>query len=290
MISLEGKVAFVTGAGAGIGAETVNAFGELGAGIVALENDAGRADELRVSLAERGIDGLVITGDATNAADVRDAIAQTEARFGRLDVLVNNVGDALGLKKPFEQGTPEEWDALYRINLHHVFVVTQTAIPLLRRSAPGASIINLSTIEAFRGIPGAAVYSAYKAAITGFTRTLALELGPDGIRVNAIAPETTESLQVPVYEWVPEQYRDRIPDWIPLGRFGRPADAAGCAVFLATELSAWVTGTTIHLDGGVLAAAGYTRTPDGRWTHWPVVIDDGYGAPLRTDPSNSSAR
>lgn len=283
MIGLEDKVALVTGAGAGIGAEIVAAFGSLGARIVALESDAGRAEELRASLEAAGVEGLVITGDATDEVDVRATMAQAEERFGSLDVVVNNVGDALGLKKPFDESTPAEWDAFYRVNLHHVFLVTQQAIPLLRRGAPGGSIINISTIEAFRGIPLLAVYSAFKAAITGFTRSMALELGPDGIRVNAIAPETTESLQVPVSEWVPPEYQDRIRDWIPLGRFGRPSDAAGCAVFLATDLSAWVTGTTIHLDGGVLAAGAYTRTQDGRWTHTPVVVDDGYGAPARTD-------
>ncbi len=139
------------------------------------------------------------------------------------------------------------------------------------------NIINVSTIEAFRGIPNCAVYSAYNCAITGFTRSLALELGPEQIRVNAIAPETTETLQVRPSSWIPEEHRHREPYWIPLGRFGRPDDAAGCAVFLASELSAWVTGTTIHLDGGALAAGGFYRTPGGRWTNLPIVEGAGIG-------------
>jgi NAD(P)-dependent dehydrogenase (short-subunit alcohol dehydrogenase family) len=276
VISLDGKTAFVSGAGAGIGEEIAVVFGSLGARVAALEIDPGRADALRERLADADVDSLVLDGDAADHATVASAMSTIADRFGSLDVVVNNVGDHLGHKKPFEESTPAEWDASYRVNLHHVFVVTQAAIPLLRRGAPGGSIINISTIEAFRGIPMLPVYSAFKAAITGFTRSLALELGPEGIRVNAIAPETTETLQVPVSEWVAPEHRDRIRDWIPLGRFGRPADAAGCAVFLATELSSWITGTTIHLDGGVLAACGYVRTPDGRWTHTPVVVDDGY--------------
>ena len=120
-----------------------------------------------------------------------------------LDVLVNNVGDFLNVVKPFERTTEEEWDALYAVNLRHMFLVTRAAIPLLRHAARGASIINLSTIEAFRGIPMAAVYSAFKSAVTGFTRSLALELGPHGIRVNAIAPETTETEQVKPSLFIP---------------------------------------------------------------------------------------
>jgi 3-oxoacyl-[acyl-carrier protein] reductase len=105
------------------------------------------------------------------------------------------------------------------------------------------------------------VYCAFKTAITGFTRSLALELADDGIRVNAIAPETTDTEQIKVSERLDPQHRDRNPHWIPLGRFGLPSDAAGCAVFLATKLSAWVTGATINLDGGALAAGGFSDCP-----------------------------
>ena len=126
-----------------------------------------------------------------------------------------------------------------------------------------------------RGIPVTVVYSAFKAAITGFTRSLALDLAPSGIRVNAIAPETTETEQVKPSAFILPQYREHVRRWNPLGRFGVPTDAAGCAVFLASELSAWMTGTTLHLDGGALAAGGWYRTPDERWTIVPVISDSG---------------
>ena len=130
-----------------------------------------------------------------------------------------------------------------------------------------------------RGIqshPNSAVYSAFKGALTSFSRSLALELASDGIRVNAIAPETTESASVVTETRIVPEHRDNIANWIPLGRFGVPEDIAGCALFLASDLSSWVTGTTIHVDGGALAAAGWVRMSDGRWTHRPLITGSGY--------------
>lgn len=277
MINFTGKTAFVTGGGAGIGRSIAETFGQLGARVVVAEIDPGRAAAVRETLAQAGVDALVEVTDARDNAQVAALMAQIEQRFGALDILVNNVGDFLGAIRPFERSTEEDWDALYNVNLRHMFVVTRAALPLLRRAGAGASIINVSTIEAFRGIPNCSVYSAFKAGVIGFTKSLALELGPDGIRVNAIAPETTETEQVKISQYIQPQYRDHIPRWIPLGRFGEPKDAAGCAVFLGSELSGWVTGTTIHLDGGALAAGGFYRTPKGRWTNVPVVSDNGLG-------------
>jgi NAD(P)-dependent dehydrogenase (short-subunit alcohol dehydrogenase family) len=277
--NLRGRVALVTGGGAGIGRAIVEAYAALGASVVVAEIDATRLEDVGRWLAthgkENGVDHWATRADVREDGQVAAVVAGIEQRFGGLDVLVNNVGDFLLNIKPFEQTAPEEWDALYSINLRHVFAVTRATIPLLRRAQRGASIINVSTIEAFRGIPCCAVYSAFKSAITGFTKSLALELGPAGIRVNAIAPETTETEQVKPSLFIQPQYREHIPRWIPLGRFGLPSDVAGCAVFLATDLSAWVTGTTLHVDGGALAAGGFYRTPQGQWTNVPVVSDNG---------------
>lgn len=264
----------MTGGGAGIGRAIAEAFAALGARVIVAEIDPARAQAARTALSASPASWVSLT-DVRAAAAVEALMSEIAARCGALDILVNNVGDFLNVLKPFERTTEEEWDALYATNLRHMFLVTRAAIPLLRRAAHGASIINLSTIEAFRGIPMAAVYSAFKSAVTGFTRSLALELGPQGIRVNAIAPETTETEQVKPSLFIPPEYQAHIRRWIPLGRFGTPADAAGCAVFLASALSAWVTGTTIHLDGGALAAGGWYRTPDERWTNVPVVSDSG---------------
>ncbi len=238
------------------------------------EIDAARAEATRQALGEGA---LVRVVDVRDSAQVARLMTEVESLCGRLDVLVNNVGDFLGIVKPLEQYTDEDFDALYAINLRQMFVVTRAALPLLKKTGAGGSIINISTIEAFRGIPMNIVYSAFKAGVLGFTRSLALDLGPAGIRVNAIAPETTESEQVQPSAWIPERHKEHIPRWIPLGRFGTPADAAGCAVFLASGLSGWVTGTTINLDGGALAAGGWYRTPQGGWTNVPVITGNGMG-------------
>jgi NAD(P)-dependent dehydrogenase (short-subunit alcohol dehydrogenase family) len=275
MINLAGKTALVTGGGAGMGRAIAEAFGSFGVKVAIAEIDSARADSTRAALDAAGIDNLVETADVRDPAQVAGLAAKISERFGGLDILVNNVGDFMGIVGPFATSTPEQWDTLYQVNLKQIFIVTHAMLPLLKASGRGGSIINVSSIEAFRGIPGGVVYGAFKAGITGFTQSLAVELGPDHIRVNTIAPETTDTEQVQVTNWTAPQYRDHTERWIPLGRFGVPQDAAGCAVFLASDLSAWVTGTTIHMDGGALAAAGWYRTPAGQWTNMPVIADKG---------------
>jgi NAD(P)-dependent dehydrogenase (short-subunit alcohol dehydrogenase family) len=269
-VRLDGQVALVTGGGAGIGRATVRAFAELGARVVVAENNPAHVETLRRDL---GGGHLVSHTDVTEESAVAALAEQIKTKIGRLDIVVNNVGHYIGPRAPFETTVSSYWDALYRINLLHVFLVTRAAIPLVKAGGRGGSIVNLSTIEAFRGIPGHAIYSAFKAAITGYTRSMALELGPDNIRVNAIATETTESEQVKALARVPADQRRYIPHWFPIGRFGAPEDSAGAAVYLASNLSRWVTGTTIHVDGGALAAGGFYRTLDNTWTHFPVMAE-----------------
>ncbi|MBY0510809.1 MAG: SDR family oxidoreductase [Rhodospirillaceae bacterium] len=270
-VRLDGQVALVTGGGAGIGRAIVGAFAELGATVIVAENNPAHVESLQK---EFGGKHLISQTDVTEEAAVAALFARVKKEIGRLDILINNVGHHLSARAPFENTTTSVWDALYRVNLLHVFLMTQAAIPLIRAGGRGGSIVNLSTIEAFRGIPGLSVYSAFKAAITGYTRSMALELGPDNIRVNAIASETTESEQVKALARVPPEQRDHISRWFPIGRFGTPEDSAGAAVYLASNLSRWVTGTTIHVDGGALAAGGFYRTPQNKWTHFPIISDE----------------
>ena len=277
--SLAGKVALVTGGGGGMGRSIAETFAAHGARVAIAEIDAQRAAETVQAIEKMGGEARASVVDIREKTGVADFVESAHEAFGRLDVLVNNVGDFLGITRPFADNSEEDWEALYDINLRHVFRCSQAVIPHLVEQGDGGSIISISTIEAFRGIPGSVAYSAFNTAISGFTRSLAVELGPDGIRVNAIAPETTDTLQVPIHRWIPPKYRDRVPYWTPLGRFGTPDDAAGCALFLASELSSWVTGTTVHMDGGALAAGGFYRGPKNQWTNLPIVEGAALGSP-----------
>lgn len=277
LFGLAGKVALVTGGGAGIGRATAELFAKAGMRVAVVEVDPQRTASLRNDFNGTGGDHLVIRADVRDATEVSRAVDQVRERYGCLDVLVNNVGDYLGIKSEFAATTEDQWNALYAVNLLHVFHVTKAAIPLMRESGRGGSIINVSTIEAFRGIPLSAVYSAFKAAITGFTQSLAVELGQYGIRVNAVAPETTNSAQIVATARVPPENQEYLRRWFPIGRFGEGADSAGAALFLASDtLAGWVTGSTIVVDGGALAAGAWMRMTDGNWTHLPIIAADGY--------------
>ena len=268
-LDFTGKTVLVTGGGAGIGRAIADSFAEQGARLIIAENDPARAAEARAAF---GAMAEVHDVDVTDRAAVA---AFAKALDRPIDVLVNNVGHFLAAK-PFEALEDDEIDAILTVNLRSVITVTRAFLPHLRAAAPGASIINLTSIEGFRGIPNCSIYAAAKAGIAGLTKSLALELGPAGIRINDIAPETTETPQVPVTFMIAAEHRPHIERWIPLGRFGAPSDCAGAALYLASPLAAWVTGTTIHVDGGALAAAGWTRDPNGNWTIVPVVTGNGF--------------
>jgi len=267
-ITLEGKIALITGGGAGIGRAIVAAYADLGAKIVVADVDPGKCERLRTEL---GDGALVIETDVRDPAAVellRQAIAD---RHGRLDILVNNVGHHLGTFKPLTELSDEDIDAQYAINLRHMFLVTRAMIPLMRAAGGGGSIINLSSIEGFRGCPYNVAYTTFKHAVTGFTRAMSLELANDLIRVNLIAPETTDTEQVPLDLSIKPGFREDANRTLPLNRFGRPEDHAGAAVYLATELSSWVTGTEMLVDGGSLTQNIFKRTADGAWTVMPLV-------------------
>ncbi|MBM4405528.1 MAG: glucose 1-dehydrogenase [Chloroflexi bacterium] len=270
-VSLKGKVAIVTGGGGGIGRSVSETFAAYGAKVVVAERDAGRAHETVAAIAKRGGQALASVVDVQEKEQVAQMKAAAVKEFGKVDILVNNVGDFLGIKKNFIRTSEEDWEALYRINLKQVFYCTHAIAPLMIEQGKGGSIINVSTIEAFRGIPGGSIYATFKGGITQFTKSIALELAKYQIRVNAIAPETTETLQVQAVERVPPEQRSLIPYWIPLGRYGDPDDLAGVAVFLASDLSRWVTGITVNLDGGAYAAGGFYRQPSGGWTSRPPL-------------------
>jgi 2-hydroxycyclohexanecarboxyl-CoA dehydrogenase len=269
---LTDKVAVVTGGGGGIGRGIAEAFAAHGARVVIAEIDADRAAETEAAIREAGGAAAAEVVDVRDADQVDALRAATLERYGRVDVLVNNVGHyVIRGGSDFVDTTPEQWHEIYRANLEHVFLCTRAFVSPMIEQGDGGSVISLSTVEAFRAIPRMAVYSAFKSGITAFTRSLAIELGGHGVRVNAIAPDLTQSLQVRYDKWVPEEEQHLIPTWVPVGRFGTADDLAGVALFLASDLAAFVTGTTVHADGGSLAAGGWFRREDGTWTNRPLA-------------------
>ncbi|MEZ4331467.1 MAG: glucose 1-dehydrogenase [Myxococcota bacterium] len=272
--SLESKIALVTGAGGGIGRSIAETFAAHGAAVVVVDQREPAAKEVAAGIEQRGGQALAVGVDVTQAEGIAAMKQAAESRFGRVDVLVNNVGHFMPGAGPFLDTTEADWEGLYDVNLKHILRATHALAPGMVERRSGC-IINVSTIETLRGIPGNAVYSTFKTGITAFTRSFALEVAPHGVRVNAIAPETTDTDQVPVGRWIPDELKSKIPLMIPLGRFGCPDDHAGVALFLASDLSAWVTGITVPVDGGAIAAAGFYRLADGSWTNAPIVAEAG---------------
>jgi 2-hydroxycyclohexanecarboxyl-CoA dehydrogenase len=219
----------------------------------------------------QAVGGLIrpVPGDIREQTTVESLVGAARAvADGRIDVLVNNVGD-FRPNGMFLKSGPEDWDALYALNLGHVFACTRAIAPAMTERSSG-SIVNVSTVEAFRGIPANAVYSAFNAGINAFTRSLAVELGRKGVRVNAIAPDLADTLQTPAEMMLAGRDEALVQNWVPLGRFGHPDDYGDVVVFLASDLSRFVTGHVIPVDGGTLAAGGWYLKRNGPgWTNMP---------------------
>ncbi|MEB4211515.1 SDR family oxidoreductase [Mycobacterium sp. 94-17] len=270
---LTDRVAVVTGGAGGIGAATAGLFAEHGAEVVIADIDADLADATASSIVDSGGSALAVATDVRDADQVTRLARTVLDRFGRVDVLVNNVGHWLRHPGDFAGTDPKLWDELYRINLHHVFLLTHEFLPAMVARHTGA-IVNVSSVEGLRGYPEDPVYAAFKAAVNAFTRSLAVQVGNDGVRVNAIAPDVTESLQVPYSQWLSAAEQTQWPQWVPVGRMGVPEDQARVILFLASDLSGFVTGHVIPTDGGTGAAGGWfrsTRRPDRQWTNRPVA-------------------
>jgi NAD(P)-dependent dehydrogenase (short-subunit alcohol dehydrogenase family) len=260
---LTGKTAVVTGGGAGIGRGIARAFTAFGARVAILELDAERAARVRDELPATS--AVVVRGDARTAEGLEQVLAEARDAFGDVQILVNNVG---GVFHRWFLDSPEKaWDAMLRVNLRSVLHGTRIVGEHMRAHGRGGSIVNVVTIEASRAAPGYAVYAAAKTAVLSFTKTMAVELAPHRIRVNAIAPDIclTEGLAAVV----PPGEERRFGDIVPLGRAGEVDDVAGAAVFLASDLAGYVTGVLLPVDGGTAAAGGWYHGGDGGWILGP---------------------
>jgi 3-oxoacyl-[acyl-carrier protein] reductase len=270
-VLLNGKVAVVTGGGAGIGRGIAQTFTAFGARVAILERAPGRGARVAAELEAKGGEALGLEVDVRDGDAVERAMAQSVDRFGAIDILVNNAGGVFAA--PFLETREKGWDALHRANLKHIYHCTQSASRRMIEQGRGGSIINVVSIEGVRAAPLYATYAAAKAGAISFTKTLALELAPHGIRVNALAPDIclTEGLR----ELMDEKSLERAKLTVPLGRLGQPEDLGGAAVFLASDMSRYLTGETLHVDGGTHAAGGWYHHPrDGHYVYGPLPDDD----------------
>lgn len=260
----------MTGGAGGIGDATSRLMAAHGDHVVINDLDVDALAATRAAIEGAGGSCATITGDITDEATVRAVVEIALASGdGRIDVLVNNVGDFRPPNSTFLRSTPEKWQRLYELNLLHVLRLTHAVLPHMIEQGGGA-IVNVSTVEAFRGIPGNAVYSAYNAGVSAFTRSLAVEVGGHGIRVNAVAPDLTDTDQTPAEAMLRGRDPGLTRTWLPLGRFGRPEECAAVIDFLASDAASFVTGHTIPVDGGTLAASGWYAREDGHgWTNMP---------------------
>jgi 3-oxoacyl-[acyl-carrier protein] reductase len=260
---LADTVAIVTGGAGGLGEGITRDLLANGVEVGVMDADPAAVAQLSEELGGRI---LIQQGDVREPEQLEAFFQAVDERWGRLDILVNVPGGTF--QAPFVRTNRKGWDALIRTNLMHVIHACSLAVPRMTAGGRGGSIINLTTIEAHRAAPNYAVYSAAKAAVEQFARSLAIEVAPANIRVNNVAPDYTPTpnmARIAPSDAEAPPFGHSIS--IPMQRPGGLTDVSGCVVFLASALSAFVTGQTLHPDGGTFASSGWFNWPGAGWSN-----------------------
>lgn len=269
--ALQGRVAAVVGGAFGVGRAVTLKLAQSGIDIALLDNDSAALPGITAEVTALGRKILAVEGDATDAAALEDFYAKTGAEFPRLDFCVNVAGGVM--RANFLETTPAQNAADIRLNYGYILDSVRAAVPLIRRGGQGGSIVNFTTIEAHRGAATYAVYAGAKAATANFSRALAVELGAEQIRINLIAPDTSPArtsnaalgpAQIARFAELPAEAMDAsIAMYVPQKRSPSQEDLANAVLFLVSDLSRAITGTTLHVDGGTYASLGWIDWPDG---------------------------
>jgi len=242
LFRLDGRIALVTGSGRGIGKALAEGFAGAGAKVWVNARDAAKGEPVAAA-----IGGKFVRADLSSSAEIVEMVRRIEKEEGRLDILVNNA--AVEVILPFERTDMSKADEIWRLNVRAAEELTFLLLPLLKKSRH-ASIINITSIHDVMPYPHNLDYNMSKAALNMFTRTLAIELGPKGIRVNNLAPGPVETdLNREVIDSIG---RDKFAEWVPLGRVSTVAEMMGPAIFLASDASSYVNGATLYADGGYM--------------------------------------
>jgi len=245
-IDLSGKVSLITGSTRGIGRAIAEKLASAGSTVIITGRDKNRADEVAKEIKEKfSVETLGLSMDVGNPESVKKAFDEINKAFGGVDILVNNAG--ITRDKLFMRMTLNDWEEVIRTNLTGAFLVTQQAIKKMLKQRWGR-IINISSVVGFIGNAGQTNYASTKAGLIGFTKSLAKELAPRNILVNAVAPGFIETDMTAALS---EDIRERYKEQIPLGRFGSPEEVANVVLFLCSDLASYITGETIHVNGGM---------------------------------------
>jgi 3-oxoacyl-[acyl-carrier protein] reductase len=243
---LQDKVALVTGAASGFGAETARVFAAEGA-LVALV-DMNEEGARKIS-AEIGKNSIAIRCDVSSAADMRNAVEKTRTQFGRLDIVINNAGTS-HKNKPMLEVTEQEFDRVFAVNVKSLFHMAHAAVPIMRAQG-GGSMLNVGSTAGLRPRPGLTWYNGSKGAVNLLTKSMAVELAPDKIRINGLAPVAGDTPLLPTFLGSDSpEVRAKFLATIPLGRFSRPSDVASAALFLSSDEAEFLTGVVLEVDGG----------------------------------------